>query len=193
MTGTTTQIGILLHRLLGGDLSARNDLISVAVERLRLLARGMLGGFAVVRRWEQTDDVLQNSLIRLCRALDADAPKTPRHFFNLAALQIRRELLDLSDKYKGPQGLAANHHTSTTGGALRRQVDKSAGPSSQAEWGEFHRAVEALPSELREVFGLIWYDGLSQEEAADVLGVSVRTVKRRWQEARMALARKLGD
>jgi RNA polymerase sigma-70 factor (ECF subfamily) len=43
------------------------------------------------------------------------------------------------------------------------------------------------------VVGLLWYVGLSQVEAASVLGVSVRTVKRRWQEARIALARALGS
>jgi RNA polymerase sigma factor (sigma-70 family) len=52
--------------------------------------------------------------------------------------------------------------------------------------------VERLPEEYREVFGLIWYNGLTHEEVAEVLGVSVRIVKRRWQEARIALARALG-
>jgi DNA-directed RNA polymerase specialized sigma24 family protein len=33
----------------------------------------------------------------------------------------------------------------------------------------------------------LWYEGLDQPEAAVVLGVDVRTVKRRWQKARLLL------
>jgi RNA polymerase sigma factor (sigma-70 family) len=49
-----------------------------------------------------------------------------------------------------------------------------------------------MREELREVFDLIWYDGLTQREAADVLDVSERTVRSRWLEARMALREALG-
>jgi RNA polymerase sigma-70 factor (ECF subfamily) len=35
--------------------------------------------------------------------------------------------------------------------------------------------------------GLLFYEGLTQEEAATVLGVSLRTLKRRWQSARCRL------
>ena len=192
MTGTTGQIATLLDRLRAGDRGARDALIAVSVDRFHNLASGMLSGFPSVQRWEETNDVLQNALIRLCRALDAGTPKSPRHFCNLAALQIRRELLTLSERYKGPHGLGANHHTSSTGGALAGLADRAEGPSSLAEWGDYHRAVEALPSEAKEVFGLLWYDGLTQEEAAELLEVSVRTVKRRWLDARLALAQKFG-
>jgi DNA-directed RNA polymerase specialized sigma24 family protein len=34
---------------------------------------------------------------------------------------------------------------------------------------------------------LLWYEGLTQPEAATVLGVSLKTVKRRWQDARLFL------
>jgi DNA-directed RNA polymerase specialized sigma24 family protein len=54
---------------------------------------------------------------------------------------------------------------------------------------EFHRIVEGLPG---EVFELLWYHGLTQKEAAELLGVSEWTLKRRWQEARIALAQALG-
>jgi RNA polymerase sigma-70 factor (ECF subfamily) len=42
--------------------------------------------------------------------------------------------------------------------------------------------------EKRQAFDLLFYQGLSQEESAAVLGVSVRTLKRRWREARLDLA-----
>jgi RNA polymerase sigma-70 factor (ECF subfamily) len=34
---------------------------------------------------------------------------------------------------------------------------------------------------MREVFDLVWYQGLTNAEAAEILGVSTKTVRRRWQ------------
>jgi RNA polymerase sigma-70 factor (ECF subfamily) len=149
----------------------------------------MLRSYPQVGRWEQTDDVLQNALIRLCRALEDITPESTRHFYNLAALQIRRELLDLADRHQGPHGMGANHHTDPTGGAVAGQPDVDEGPETVAEWAEFHRLIEQLPDEEREVFALLWYQGLTQEAAAELLGISLRTLKRRWQAARLTLAR----
>src|SRR5207302_3839847 len=65
-------------------------------------------------------------------------------------------------------------------------------PYQLALWTEFHRQAEALPDEEKVVFDLIWYHGMQQEEVAQVLGVSVRTVKTRWREARLLLHERLG-
>jgi RNA polymerase sigma-70 factor (ECF subfamily) len=51
--------------------------------------------------------------------------------------------------------------------------------------------VEALPEPERAAFDLLWYQGLTQEEAAQVLGVSISTVKRRWLDARLSLQQAL--
>ncbi len=188
LTGETTN---LLHRLRAGDERARGALIEHASAQLRRLASRMLQGFPGVGRWEQTDDVLQNALIRLHRALAGAAPESSRHFYNLAALQIRRELLDLADHHLGPHGHAPRHHSDGAGRALDAQPDAAAGPSSLEEWRLFHERIEALPEQERELFGLLWYEGLTQESAAEVLDVSLRTVKRRWQSARLHLTRAL--
>ena len=44
--------------------------------------------------------------------------------------------------------------------------DSTYEPSRLEAWTEFHRQVEALPEEEREVVDLIWYEGLEQSEAA---------------------------
>ncbi len=56
----------------------------------------MLRDYPRVKRWEDSDDVLQNALIRLLQALAAVKISTAKDFYALAALQIRRELLDLA-------------------------------------------------------------------------------------------------
>ena len=54
-------------------------------------------------------------------------------------------------------------------------------------------AIESLPEDEREAFGLIRIQGLTQAEAAEVLGVSTKTVKRRLNRGRMLLAEHLSD
>lgn len=64
-------------------------------------------------------------------------------------------------------------------------------PHELAAWSEFHQQVAALPAAERQVVDLLWYQELSQPEAAEVLGVDVSTVKRRWRSARLLLHEKL--
>jgi RNA polymerase sigma-70 factor (ECF subfamily) len=188
--GHTAQLQGLLERLQAGDERARGELLGHAAERLRHLSRKMLRRFPRLRRWEQTDDVLQNATLRLHRALAEASPESPRHFYNLAALQVRRELLDMSRHHFGPLGQAAHHHSEDggeEGGPLAEEPDGAEEPATLEGWARFHEQVEALPEPEREAFNLLWYEGLTQEQAAEVLGVGLRTVKRRWQKARLLL------
>jgi RNA polymerase sigma-70 factor (ECF subfamily) len=155
----------------------------------------MLRSYPRVHRWEETGDVLQNAILRLDRALKQVNLKTPRDYFGLAALNIRRELLDMAKHYYGPQGGGAKHATqapdanaSAAGNPAHDPgTDSTAEPTRLAAWTEFHEQIERLPNEEREVFDLLWYQELSQAEAAAILNVSERTIKRRWQSARIML------
>jgi RNA polymerase sigma-70 factor (ECF subfamily) len=182
-----------LERAAGGDACALNELILTASKRLEVLTHRMLRDYPRVRRWAQTDDVLQNALIRLCRALQQVRPATPRDFYALATMQIRRELIDLARHFAGRENAAAHHESDPVGPdeprAGRDSPDETHDPAALADWAEFHTQVTALPHEDREVFGLLFYQGLAQEDAAEVLGVSLRTVQRRWQAALLQLHR----
>jgi RNA polymerase sigma-70 factor (ECF subfamily) len=193
--GSDTQIQALINLARSGNAHAKTLLLDHSCERLLRLTRKMFRGYPGLRRWEQTDDVFQNSLIRLHRALSQVELESVRHFFNLAAVQIRRELLDLKKHHFGVEGRATHHHTDhqppdETGSALS---DKAEEPEDLSKWGEFHLAVEYLPEELREVCDLLYYEGLTQEEAAALLDISPRTLKRRWHEAKLLLHEKLSS
>jgi DNA-directed RNA polymerase specialized sigma24 family protein len=71
-------------------------------------------------------------------------------------------------------------------------VEATRDPTKLAEWVDFHETIDTLPEPEREVFDLLWYHGLSQDEAAGVLEVDVRTVKRRWRAAGLSLHATLG-
>src|SRR5579884_634683 len=92
----------LLERMRAGDMRARDALIALAGERLLALTRYMLRRYPSVRRHEQTDDVLQNVLVRLMRALrEMPVPESSRHWWNIATQHIRWELLELARRYGG--------------------------------------------------------------------------------------------
>ena len=54
-------------------------------------------------------------------------------------------------------------------------------------------AIDGLPEEEREVFELVRIQGLTYPEAAGIVGVSVKTVQRRLNRARLLLAETLAD
>ena len=187
----------LIGQLRQGDDAAVAGLIRHSTLRLESLARHMLRGYPALRRWVETDDVLQNSLMRLIRALEHVELESPRHFMALAALQIRRELIDLGRHYYGPAGLAANYESRAGDDSSHRAdievADLSPEPSTLAQWSELHERIGLLPDKEREVLDLLYYEGVSQADAARVLDVSVRTVQRRWHSALLMLHDEVGD
>ncbi|QDU62994.1 RNA polymerase sigma factor [Planctomycetes bacterium Pan216] len=189
----TREIRYWIDRMRDGDDSAREQLLHVACDRLEQLSRRLLSRFARVRRWEETADVRQSASLRLYRTLKEITPESPQEFYRLAALNIRRELLDLAKKHYGPLGQGAHHETwSEDSGAANAAPALRSAPAREdvgniVDWGEFHEQVQLLPDDEREVFDLLWYGGLGQSEAARILDVSERTVKRRWQSARIRL------
>ena len=164
--------------------SAREEIINHSCDRLRRLARRMLRSYPRLMRWEQSDDVLQEALLRLHRSLENVWPESVPQFFGLAAMQIRRAMIDLARHHFGPEGPGTYHHKDV----YNRKCTPFAGePSTLPEWVEFYEILDTLPTEERKVVDLLWFEGFSQQEAGLVLGVSERTVRRRWYSARYSL------
>jgi RNA polymerase sigma-70 factor (ECF subfamily) len=194
MPNTANELQRCIDRLLIGDDGARDALIDNACERLLQLTRKMLRDFPSVHRWEDTDDVFQNAVLRLCCALKQVTPKNVNEFIGLAALQIRRELVDLARHYYGPEGHGAHHHSDledrNASDFSRRgfqALESTMEPRKLAMWAEFHLRVSALPKEECQLFDMLWYQGLPQQEVAVLLGVTERTIQRRWQQVRIKI------
>ena len=94
----------LLRRSAEGDSAARAELFDHAAERLRAMARAHLRGFPRLSRWAQSDDVMQEAVCGLLRAIEANHPTTATHFYRLFALQLRRLLIDQHRASYGPEG-----------------------------------------------------------------------------------------
>ncbi|MCH7725391.1 MAG: sigma-70 family RNA polymerase sigma factor [Planctomycetes bacterium] len=195
----TAHLEELLSQLRAGDESARSALIEHTCERLRRLTRKLKHDFPVISRWEQTDDVFQQAAMRLHRSLVDVKPENTRAFMGLAAIQIRRELIDVTRKLKGPEGIAANYATdrvskddSGNPSPSYEKADDATSQTTLQQWTDFHKHVGQLPDDEREVFDLCYYQDLTRVDAASVLGISERTVKRRFQSAKLLLHQALG-
>jgi RNA polymerase sigma-70 factor (ECF subfamily) len=174
-----------------GDLSAREEMLAAVHARLERLARKMLRRFPDVSRWAESDDLLQNAVLRLLKALKEIEPTSVRDFFGLAAVQMRRELLDLARHYrsrrlKGPSH-AAGAKVGDSGSSAPEAPASAEDLDDLEKWTAFHEAVGRLPVERREVVSLIYYHGWTQAEAAEHLGMSRRTVQRHWAAAMVTL------
>jgi RNA polymerase sigma-70 factor (ECF subfamily) len=188
----------LLARANRGEPGAFDALIRHVSGRLLAIAHRMTANYPQVRRWEETDDILQESLLRMQRALTEVQPESLAGFFGLAATLLRRTLIDFSRHYYGAHGLGAKHQSGadwqhdlanrSAEGASSFEVLKSL-----EDWSAFHEAIGRLPDKEREVFGLLWYTGLSQRQVASLLRVSIRTIIRRMNRARLELYRLLQD
>jgi RNA polymerase sigma-70 factor (ECF subfamily) len=190
-----TQVQRCLARVAAGEPTAFDDLIRLSQDRLRLIARAGLNHFPRLRRYVESDDVLNDLLSGLEADLRAVRPGSAREFLGLAALKVRRRLIDAARKMFGRYGPGANLATPPAGtdrGPLEPAGDGQDDPARLAEFAELQDLVDTLPGEEREVIDLHYYQDLSLPEVADVLGVSVSTIKRKLSLAKVRLAQLLG-
>jgi RNA polymerase sigma factor (sigma-70 family) len=187
----TTRLQHLLDRMRNGDDAVRTELLGLAYERLRLLARKMFHqDFPRLGNLHETDSILHEAVLRLFQALQHVQPESVHDFLTFSAAQIRRVLLDMA-RYQGRRDGKINPWTAGSGSPMAGDLDladPSLDPSHLAQWSEFHQKVRELPDAEREVVDLYWYQGLTQAETARILGVHEKAVSRRWLSARLKLS-----
>lgn len=134
----------------------------------------------------RSEEMLGAVVERLLKALSEARPTSVRQFFSLAAQHTRWELNDLArrlDKEPLVSELADDIVPAPDGS------DSGLSPDCR----RMIEAIETLPTDEREVFDLVRVQGLTQVEAAEVLGVVVKTVKRRLDRGLRLLTEQLGD
>jgi RNA polymerase sigma-70 factor (ECF subfamily) len=166
------------------------DLLDRAVRRLRLLGATLLhGSYPRLTRPPlnlESDELLGAVVERLLKALRKARPGSVRQFFALAAQHMRWELADLArrlDKQPGAVEL----------GEDLVSAPESSGSGLSPTARRILAAIDALPEAEREVVNLVRVQGLTHAEAADLLGVSAKTVQRRLHRALLSLTEQLPD
>jgi RNA polymerase sigma-70 factor (ECF subfamily) len=201
---STAVLQAQLERAVTGDAEARRRLLDLTRDRLTHHARRLLHGrYARLEPFAQTDDVVQQLYLKVLQNQDrfwVDAHGEPvrslAELFGHTSAWMRDVLCDLLRKEYGrddnrPAVLPLDGGPSDTGPRYEPSSD-TLDAEKVRRWTEFHEAVARLPDELRAVCDLLWYQELSQAEAAALLGVSVPTVKLRWMKARLQVQQALG-
>jgi RNA polymerase sigma-70 factor (ECF subfamily) len=193
-----------LERAVTGDAEARQRLLELTRDRLMRHARRFLHGrYARLEPFAQTDDVVQQLYIKILQNQDrfwvnarGEPVRTLAEYFGHTSAWLRDVLCDQLRKAYGrddnhPAVLPLDGGPSDTG--LRHDpLSSTLDAQKLRRWTEFHEAVARLPDDLRAVFDLLWYQEMSQAEAAELLGVAVPTVKLRWMKARLQVQQALG-
>ncbi len=166
------------------------ELLDRAVRRLQLLSGALL--HRSYPRLTQpplnlsTDELLGGVVAGLLTAMRKVRPRTVREFFALATQHIRWQLNDLARRLDQQPAVAG---LSETGVAS----PPSSGSVLTPDARRMLEAIDDLPADEREAFNLVRLQGLTYPEAAEVLGVSAKTVQRRLNRARVLLAAQLAD
>ena len=178
---------------LAGDAPAEpvvRALLDRAVRRLHQLCATLLHrGYPRLTRPPlnlRSDEMLGAVVERLLKALREARPATVRQFFALAGQHMRWELNDLARRLDSqPRAVEV----------LEALVPAPAGSDSglTPECRRMIQAIDGLPGDEREAFDLVRIQGMTHPEAAEVLGVSVKTVKRRLDRGLRLLTERLGD
>jgi RNA polymerase sigma-70 factor (ECF subfamily) len=165
-------------------------LLDQAVRRLHQLCASILhGGYPRLTRPPlnlHADEMLSAVVERLLKALREARPATVRQFFALAGQHTRWELNDLARRLD--QQPAA---VELRDGLYPTPPDSGSGLSPDGR--RMLEGIDALPPDEREAFDLVRVQGLTHTEAAEVLGVASRTVKRRLDRGLRLLTERLGD
>jgi RNA polymerase sigma-70 factor (ECF subfamily) len=188
---TTTAAVQRYLNALDGDQPAEpivRALLDRSVRRLQFLCANLL--YRQYRRMTlpplnlQPEELLGAVVERLLKAMRSVRPQTVRQFFGLVNRHMRWELNDLARRLDEQPNL------------VELQDDQVAAPGSSesvltANGRRMLQAIDQLPDDEREVFDLLRIQGLTQPEAAEVLGVSAKTVQRRLNRALLLLRKEL--
>ena len=173
------------------------ELLARAVDRLHLLcARLLQRSYPRLTRGPlnlRPEELLSAVVERLLKAMRQVRPGTVRQFFALVNQHMRWELNDLARRLDEQASAAELRESRLPAPA---PPDSDTAPSSQAAGAGLARilaAIEDLPDNEREAFNLVRIQGMTWPEAAQVAGVSVKTIQRRLNRSLALLGERLGD
>lgn len=168
-----------------GDQAALEALMPLVYEELRKVAarhlRGQREGHTL-----QTTALVNEAYLRLIDASQVQR-QNRAHFYAVAAHFMRRILVDFA---------RTRNYQKRGGGAQPVELDEAmiVAPERGADLLALDEALtrlQALNARQAQVVELRYFGGLSEEESAEALKVSVRTVRRDWNFARVWLHREL--
>ncbi len=174
---TRGQVTVLLEEIRRGNDRALTELIPLVYGELRRLA-------AYYLRHERRDHTLQatelvhEAYLRLVGG-SARSWQNRAHFFGVAAQMMRLLLVDY----------ARGHRAAKRGAGARRPLEEALPlaapePATLLEFDEALNRLARIDRRAAQLVEVRYFGGLSNEEAAEVLGISQRTAQRDWRVAK---------
>ena len=175
----------LLRVWRAGDDRAFEQLVPLVYEELHRMALRYLAGERAHHSLQAT--ALVNEVCIRLLGWDEARWQNRDHFFGVSARMMRRVLVDIARRRRADR---------RGGNAVRVPLDEVdlTAPSMDDDLVAMDRALEQLAlkdSRKARVIELRFFGGLSMEETAQALGVSLRTVHSDWAFARAWLYRAL--
>jgi len=181
----STEVTGLLKAWTGGDQAALERLTGHVYDELRRIARHYMRNERAGNTL-QTTALVNEVYLRLVDVKNVDWQQRAQ-FFAIAAQMMRRILVDAA---------RARGSEKRGGRAIKVDVDEAPVPSpgrdsSLVALDEALEAFSKLAPRQTKVVELRYFGGLSEEETAEVLKISTRTVRRDWDFAKSWLMREL--
>ena len=165
-----------------GRAEAFEQAYAAAYAELKRLARGQLRRHG---RWAETTVLVNEAYLKL-RAGSGVAPEEHHHLMGLAACAMRQVLVGMA------RHACANKRSGVRVTLDSQQVDQAeAGVEVLALDAGLERLAAVDPRAARMV-ELRYFGGYSEMEAATILGITDRTLRRDWRRARAFLQAELG-
>lgn len=182
MSDTIIAIQGLLERIALGDTASRVELVELACERFRKIARNMLNVSYPSMNQDGVDSVqIATAAFEHMQAfmdMEPDQCASAKDFLFHASKVIRATLINLAKRLCQWDG-------TTPIKALRGfQLPEKADPAKWNRAIAILESVDRLPVEQQQVVDLLFFQGCTPAEAAGILNLDEGTVKRRWAEAR---------
>jgi RNA polymerase sigma factor (sigma-70 family) len=170
----------------GNRDSAIHDLVDLSYSRLTKLVAKALKKFPTLQRSMSPEEIVQSQLLKsIDCAIHEVRPQTAQHLLSLVSRHIRYQLLSLIRKQKiQSERFVSLQNSAGEGVRSFDQIDTRSNEQQKLKkWERFQEKVDELPEDLRTVIDLIYFQGLSQKKAAEVLDVTDRTIRNRINSA----------
>lgn len=188
VTGDTSEELLLVQAAKRGDISAFEQLVKRYDRNVFRIAQH------ITQNREDAEDVVQDAFLKAYQNL-GQFQGNSKFYTWLVRIAVNEALMKLR-KRKTDKTVSMDEDVETEDGSVPREVaDWSPNPEQLFNQSELNdiltKTIQGLPAGFRTVFVLRDVEGLSTEETADMLGLSIPAVKSRLLRARLQLRDRL--
>ena len=182
-------ITVLLRRATEGDRAALDQVFESLYPDLRRVARARLHSQGRADAMNTTM-LVHESFMRLVNVNNLRL-EDRHHFFAYAAKTMRNVIIDAAREHRAERHGGGVEHVAL-GGDDGVDVPDTAASEELLRINDALLELETLDPELVQVVEMRYFGGYSEQEIAEMQGVTERTVRRRWDKARAWLYVALG-